>query len=322
MGACMKIVDTLDWNLLRSFVAIAEEGGITKAAERLGRGQPAVSSALKRLEETLGQQLAQRNATHFELTETGKLLYEESRAILTSIERLSTLLADPTAELSGTVRITMASQMTSPLLIEALRRFHQKFPKASFDIKVLNSHDIQHGLHQGQFYFAICPVSYKREELEYTHLFKEHCSFYCGAGHRLFGVEGLEFQDLANERAIIYRPSSFSDQLQSLTELRQKARFAEPFVGVSENLEEVRRMIIAGLGVGAIPTHVAARDEKDGLLWRLPPYEPVMPLDIYLVVNHKMRPAPSEAAFVKLLQELVDMTPYALRVYPAGEAAG
>ena len=50
----------LDWNLLRTFLVIAEEQGITRAANRLLRGQPAVSLALQRLENELDCRLVER----------------------------------------------------------------------------------------------------------------------------------------------------------------------------------------------------------------------------------------------------------------------
>ena len=55
-----KFAFRLDWNLLRSFMVIAEEGSITRAAHRLLRGQPSVSLALQRLEAELGCKLIDR----------------------------------------------------------------------------------------------------------------------------------------------------------------------------------------------------------------------------------------------------------------------
>ena len=78
-------------------------------------------------------------------------------------------------------------------------------------------------------------------------------------------------------------------------------------------------MIIAGMGIGPIPVQIACRDVRDGLMWRLPPYEDVMPIDVYLVSNPKVRPSRSEQAFIEILREIVDATPYEERVYPLAE---
>ncbi|WP_246377408.1 LysR family transcriptional regulator [Limibacillus halophilus] len=304
---------------MHTFVVVAEEQSVSRAAEVLGRGQPAVSSALKKLEEQVGHKLAIRGPTAFSLTDAGKIIYREAREICGSIDRVSTLVADLTGELTGTVNLTIASHMTSPLIDRAFSEFHRRHPRATFATTIMTSPEIMASMADSTIYFGIGPVSTMRSEFEYFHIFKEHCGFYCGPGHRFFGVENLQLSDLENERAITYRAAVFSDVLQSITDMRHQAKFADPFVGVSNHMEEVRRMIITGLGIGPIPIHVAARDVRDGLMWRLPPYELVMPLDIYLITNPRVRPSRSEQAFIETLKEIVNATPYEQRVYPTAE---
>jgi DNA-binding transcriptional LysR family regulator len=81
-------------------------------------------------------------------------------------------------------------------------------------------------------------------------------------------------------------------------------------------MEEVRRMIIAGIGIGVIPIHIAARDEQDGLLWRLPPYKPTMPVDVFMITNPRVRPSRVEQALIDVIQELIDAKPLKERTYP------
>ena len=62
------IHDTLDWNLLRTFIVIVQEESVSRAAARLYLSQPAVSLSLKRLEERLGQRLIERDSHSFRVT--------------------------------------------------------------------------------------------------------------------------------------------------------------------------------------------------------------------------------------------------------------
>jgi DNA-binding transcriptional LysR family regulator len=75
-------------------------------------------------------------------------------------------------------------------------------------------------------------------------------------------------------------------------------------------------MIIAGIGIGVIPIHIAARDEQDGLLWRLPPYRPAMPVDVFMITNPRVRPSRVEQALIDVVTELVDAKPLKERTYP------
>ena len=77
----------LNWNLLRTFLVIAEERSITGAANRLKMQQPTITAALKRLEETLDCQLVLRSSRQFSLTKRGELLQKECVEILRMVTR-------------------------------------------------------------------------------------------------------------------------------------------------------------------------------------------------------------------------------------------
>ncbi|MFX5760860.1 LysR family transcriptional regulator, partial [Acinetobacter baumannii] len=81
--------DRLDWNLLRTFLAIARERSISRAATRLHLTQPAVSQALKRLEDQLGLQLIDRQANPIEITRAGEEVRQIAEEVYGTISRLS-----------------------------------------------------------------------------------------------------------------------------------------------------------------------------------------------------------------------------------------
>jgi len=306
----------LNWNLLHTFMVVAEQRSLSRAGAVLGRGQPAVSAALQRLEEQLGCRLALRGPTSFALTDAGQVVYREACEIAGSIERLTTLISDVSEELTGTVNLAIASHMTSPLIDRTFAEFHRRHPKVTFSTTVMASTDINSAMGNRLIHFGIAPVYHPLDEFSYLHIFKEHCGFYCGPPHRLFGKQGLTLADLRNESAVTYYSIMASNALQTIADMQVEAQFSFPMTAVSNHMEEVRRLIIAGVGIGAIPIHIAARDVRDGLLWRLPPYEPTMPIDIHLITNPRVRPSRAEQAFIDVLKELVSATPLAERTYP------
>lgn len=297
----MASLKNINWNLLHTFVVVAEARSISKAAQILRRGQPAISAALKNLEGQMGHQLAERGPRNFELTEHGRLLLREAREICGAIDRISVLIKDTEDALTGNVRLTLASHMTSPIINRTLTEFHRRHHRATISCTVMNSSEIIEALANRLIHFGIGPTFNKRPEFEYIHIFKEYCGFYCGASHSLFGRENLSVDDLEDQNEITYQTAIHSDYLHSITEMRRQIKFRTPLTGVSANLEEVRRMIVAGMGIGAIPVQIAARDVRDGILWRLPPYENIMPIDVYLIKNDKVRASPTEKAFLEVL---------------------
>lgn len=310
-----RMVWNLDWNLLRTFLVIVEQGGITAAANALRLKQPTVSNALRRLEGHLSKRLILRGPAQFEVTPAGLLLYDEAIEIFGSISRLGTLIRDMDEEVSGHVTLAMASHVASPVLDEVLSQFHQRHRMATLSIDVITSQNAIQAVRQRQASLAICLVHEKQPHLDYLRLFREYFGFYCGPRHRLFGREGLTLSDLRGETSVSFKTDRLTDALRPVALVRAQAELEERIVGSSSNLEEVRRMILAGLGIGALPLHVARKDEQAGLLWHLPPYDDLPAIDIHIVTNPRSRLNRAEKSLIAMLHEAVAQVPFAERDY-------
>lgn len=118
---------TVDWNLLRAFVAVVEHGSLTRAAERLGSSQPTLSRQIAALEALAGLPLFERAARRVQPTEAGRALAEPARRMLAAAQAMAQVASGQGKGLSGTVRIT-ASEVVSthvlPPILAALARAH------------------------------------------------------------------------------------------------------------------------------------------------------------------------------------------------------
>ena len=307
----------LDWNLLRTFMVIVESRGITPAAERLGMKQPSVSNALRRLERSVGVRLAERGPMGFRVTGAGRLLYRECVEIHGSILRLGDELKDVGDEIDEHIQLAMASHVVSPLLNDVLSRFHRRHPKATLSIDISSSREVIERVLHRSVSFAVCLVNDMNPRLEYRRIYREYFGLYCGPSHPLFGLRDLTPADLKGHSSVSFTTDQISDVLRPVALMRAEAQLDDRIVGVSSNLEEVRRMIVAGLGVGPLPVHVVTRDVRDGLLWRLPPYESPPAVDVYLVYNPATRLNRAESALLAMLIGAIDSTPIAQRTYGA-----
>ncbi|MGX7872578.1 LysR family transcriptional regulator [Mesorhizobium sp. ORM6] len=310
-----RLVWDLDWNLLRTFVVIAEVKSITRAAERLNLKQPSVSNALRRLEDRVGRRLVERDATRFELTEVGRLIYEQSIEVFGSISQLPLLMRGVSDDVTGHVMIATASHVVSPLFDRALSEFHRNYPRASITISVAASTEVAKQVRERRASFGICLVSQRDPALDYVMVYREFFGFFCGPQHRLYGKTGLTLADLRGEPSVSFQTDHISDALRPVALLRSEARLNADVVGVSSSLEEVRRMIVAGLGIGPLPLHVARRDVADGMLWRLPPYDAPPAIDIFLLTNPDKAMNRAEKALLSGLQALTTETPMEERIY-------
>lgn len=300
-----KLGNELDWNLLRTFMVIVQEGGITAAAGRLFVTQPAVSLALKRLEERLGRRLIDRGPNRFQVTEAGEMIYREVVDIYGTISRFGVLVREIRDEISGHVRILMTSRIQTVLLDRALKAFHERHPRVTFRIDVIPSTEVHVALQQKVGTLGICLMREPIPGLESEVLIHQTYRLYCGPDHRFYGRSGLKTADLREEDFVSFTTDQIDGALSPLALFRAREGFAGRVVGASANLEEVRRMIVCGLGIGPLPEHIAARDVADGELWELPPYEGAAPVDVHLIWNPQSRFNRAEAAFLAMLRDTV-----------------
>lgn len=306
---------TFDWNLLHTFVVLAESGSVTAAAEQLGRKQPTVSNALRRLEDQIGRKLIDRSPGTYRLTDAGKLLYRESIEVYGTVTGIKTIMRDVTDEVRGHIRVVMASQVACPFFDSSLRIFHQNYPKATFALDTMASESALNEVVARRASFAVCLVHIRNPKLEYRLMYREFFGLFCGPGHPLFGRRGLVKEDLQGHSSVSFLTDRFDNVLRPVTLVRTEAGLDSHVVGRSSHLEEIKRMIIAGLGIGALPVHVVARDVADGLLWRLPPYQAPPQIDVHLVWNPMARMNRAEQKFLKLLTTQIEETPIKERTY-------
>ena len=105
------------------------------------------------------------------------------------------------------------------------------------------------------------------------------------------------------------------DALRPVAIFRRDNDLDHNIVGRSTHLEEVRRLIYCGLGIGPLPVHVVRQDLENGTLWRLPPYTNPPAVDIYVVTNPASRLSRTETAFLSALKAQIAAKTLADRTY-------
>ena len=133
----------MDLRILRYFLAVAEEGNITRASERLHVSQPALSTQLAALEEELGQRLFERSARGISLTEKGIALKRRADDLVDLAERVvAGIKASDTDDIVGTVSIGAGETPAFRFVARAAEELHRKNPKLCFSVSSGNGEDI------------------------------------------------------------------------------------------------------------------------------------------------------------------------------------
>jgi len=143
----------LDIDQLRSFIAIAETGSFTKAAEVVNKTQSAVSMQMKRLEERLDRPVFARDGRASKLTEDGQRLLDYARRIVKL--NVETIAAFSDAELSGRVRLGVPDDYADRYLPEIMARFSRAYPSVELSVLCEPSVDLLERLDANEIDLAI-----------------------------------------------------------------------------------------------------------------------------------------------------------------------
>lgn len=126
----------MDLRQLRYFVAVAEEGHITRAAERLGMQQPPLSQQIKAIEQKLDVQLFRRKPRGVDLTDAGRVLLDQAHALLERLD-YALLLTQRTAR-GEQGRLCVGIAPTAPFhpfVPQAIRAFREAYPLVSVTLE-------------------------------------------------------------------------------------------------------------------------------------------------------------------------------------------
>lgn len=306
--------DRLDWNLLRTFLVIGQERSISRAAARLHLTQPAVSQALKRLEEQLGTPLIARRGPRFDITEAGEEALRIAEEINSNVSLLSTAMDEHPEQVMGKVRLLSISRIESPAYDDFLIAFHRRHPKVELEVEVMRSSDIISSLQQKTASLGLCLCRVPAPKLEQLCFMRQRYAFFCGRHHRLFGRDDLDLDDLKGEHFVTFCTTQIGGSLSPLTIFRDQQGFSGHIVAASSSLEEIRRLVYCGYGIGCLPQHIVRDDLARGRLWCLPPRDGIADVEIQLLWNREQKLSLAEATFLEELRRYLEEVPLEQRL--------
>ncbi|MDM4768370.1 LysR family transcriptional regulator [Pelomonas sp. SE-A7] len=146
---------TLDLNLLRVFDAVMAERNLTRAAERLAMTQPAVSHAIKRLRESLGEDLFTRQAFGMKPSARAEAIWPEVREALGRLQQLLDPAEFDPQRQDSTFRLAMADATAALLLPPLVRQLEAAGARAQVHVLPLTTRDPRHLLEQGDADLAL-----------------------------------------------------------------------------------------------------------------------------------------------------------------------
>lgn len=254
----------MDLDQLRYFLRVAERQNFTRAAEDLGISQPALSRAIQKLEEELGQPMFERKSRSVVLTDAGKLLQSRARQVLTIIEDTQAEITDDGQ--SGRVRVGAIPTVAPYFLPEVLRSFSREHPKATLIVQENTTDVLLKSCTQGEIDLAILALPVPAKYLEVEELFEEELLLVLPPEHPLVQQEKIRLCDVEPFPFVLLDEAHcLSGNIISFC--RQRS-FQPVAVERTSQLTMVQELVSLSHGVSLIPAMARARDQSDRRVYR------------------------------------------------------
>ena len=231
------MIPNLDIDLMKTFLAIADTGSFTRAAEEVHKTQSAVSMQMKRLEELLGRPLFARDGRASRFTTDGERLIEYARRMVAINDEAVSAFTRP--ELTGTVRFGTPDDYADRFLPEIVARFARTHPLVMVDVECISSMDLFERTRRGQMDLALVTIFGDIRSDEPVR--REPLVWVTSARHNVHLLDVLPLASPDCE----WRKAALS----ALDRERRKYRIAY----ASSNSNAISAMVMTGLAVGAVP---------------------------------------------------------------------
>ncbi len=294
----MTLRPALDLELLRTLVFIAEEASFTKAAERVGRTQSAVTLQIQKLEALAGQTLVARSkGGPVELTPQGRLLVESERAMLKINDDVLRALASEGAPV--TLRLGASTQYVPAFVEKSLPRFYSAHPHALVELTVSNSCQIAPHLRDGAFDLVVCSANHEPRGWPSTEVWREPLRWITSIEHPVHLQDPLPLCLVPANCP--WLPPWMDDCFWRSAALRALERTGRPHrvVAAASSMEGLYAPVLAGRAVTVstgrrMPAGLRVVDDDEGL--------PPLPDDVAILVKSRSAVQPHTDALANIIR--------------------
>ncbi len=284
---------------LRYFIAVAEEGGFSRAARRLHVVQPTLSMQIRDLENELGGPLFDRGPRRTTLTPAGQALLVEARQVLAQAERAQVAARQALRGETGRIRIGVAgAAVFGGLLTGRIRAFHEARPLVRIELREARPETQRAAILAGELDIGYSALPASPSEPRLASAPASSVSFIVAlpTGHALTGHETLTAEQIAGEELIEYSTGDSRDDL-GLDVVRRSGLnlWPTPARYRADSTLSVLALVAAGVGVAVVPAGVDRAAIPD-VVYR-PLTEPRLTVEFHLL-HRAEETAPAVAAFL------------------------
>lgn len=286
--------------LLQLFEAVAEEGSFSGAGQKLRKSQPAVSLAVKRLEDELGAQLIDRGSRTLRLTDAGREVLRYSKQFRGLERKLRVALSDLRDRRAGKLTVG-ANESAALYLLGHVEAFLARHPTIQVELRRSLSSRIPEAVLEGSLELGAISYDPGDPNLLVHRLYEDRLTFVVSPGHRLAGRRRISIAELGEERFIAHNVVSPYRARVIETFRRHQVRLNMAIE--MPTIETIRRLVQRNLGVAFLPKMCVEQQIQSGALREVSVRELAMGRTIRLIYPARRMLSQASQAFLELARE-------------------
>ncbi|MBC7756689.1 MAG: hydrogen peroxide-inducible genes activator [Bdellovibrio sp.] len=252
---------------LKFIVAVAQERNFRRAAEKCFVTQPALSLAIKKLEQELNVIIFERSRSDVSMTEIGEKIVEQAEKVLEETLRIKQLAELGKNQLKGTFKLGLIHSIGPYLLPEIIPILRKSAPDMPLEVEENLTANLEIQLKNGVIDAAIVALPFNVAGLQYKALYDEEFDVVVPITHQWAARKHIKPQELSNEKVLLLNSGHcFSNQVtQACPELSRKGEILQ-----GNSLETIRNMVASNLGITVLPCSATASRYNNPLIKVIP----------------------------------------------------
>jgi DNA-binding transcriptional LysR family regulator len=243
---------------LQHFIALAEEGKFTTAAQRMHIVQSGLSVSIKELEQELGSQLVTRTTRKVSLTPAGELFLEHARGCLALLNDGVQAVRSQDGVVRGRLHLGILQSLTPYLQLAALlQRFHSSYPEVEFAVRALSTEAIPSLVRSGYVDLSFQPIIGKEQwpGVEVIPYAQDSLVAICSSKHALARSRSVRLETLSRESFVDLTPERALRKL--VDQVFTQHHLPRSIVYQVSDIETQLYFVAHGLGVAIVPSALA-----------------------------------------------------------------
>jgi len=269
---------------LSAFVAVAQSQSFAEACERIHLSQPALSIAIKNLEDSLGGPLFMRSTRAVSLTPEGERLLPMAKRLLADWDQALGDIGDLFALAKGRLSIAAMPSFAEARLPEVLADFRKRHPNINITLNDVLNESVVEMTRAGRVELGICFRPALNEDLEFIELFNDEMVALLPRAHKLSRLRRISWPQLQSYPFLALAPPS-NVRAHIDAQLAEHSLVLNVDVEVNQ-LATIKRLVALGVGVSAVPRLCVTGPLDDRLVYR-PLVEPAIARSIGLIVRRR-----------------------------------